>query len=64
MSGKRQKNQLELAFNEEPRGEAFTFAPAVIDALRIDAFDPDGALIALPDEPTSGVRTGLQMPTI
>ena|SRR5579883_515422 len=47
---------------EIPRSSAQTFA--VIDALRIDAFNPDWALVALPNQPISGVRTGLKMATL
>ena len=42
---------------EIPRSGAQT--PAVIGALRIDAFNPDRALVALPAEPIPGVWTGL-----
>ena len=46
------------AFADIPRSGAQS--PAMIDALRIDAFNPDRALVALPGKPISGVRTGLQ----
>ena len=35
-----------------------------VDALRIDTFKLDRALVTLPNEPISAVRTGPQMATI